>query len=61
MTEWLAAIPQDELDDLVKAFPDLKDEWDEKYGDRINQLVFIGKNYKKDGILNRLTSCLESA
>ncbi len=61
MTEWLAAIPKDELDALVEAYPDLMDEWDEKYGDRINQLVFIGKNYRKEAILQQLNSCLESA
>lgn len=57
--EWMAAIPKKELDALVRDFPDLKDEWDPKYGDRINQLVFIGKGYKKSDIIGRLESCLK--
>ena len=58
MSEWMAFYPQEELDALVAEFPDLKDDWDKHYGDRINQLVFIGKNYTKADILSKLQSCL---
>ena len=58
LNEWLAACPQEELDAMFQNYPDLKDDWHEVYGDRINQLVFIGKGYKKSDILARLESCL---
>lgn len=32
--------------------------WDPKYGDRRNELVFIGKNLNKDEILARVEDCL---
>ena len=58
LNEWLAACPQEELDAMFENYPDLKDDWHEVYGDRINQLVFIGKGYKKADILAKLESCL---
>ena len=58
MSEWMASYPQEELDVMFENYPDLKDDWDEKYGDRINQLVFIGKGYRKPDILEKLQSCL---
>ena len=50
-----------ELDAMFENYPDLKDDWDENYGDRINQLVFIGKGYKKADILEKLNACLATA
>lgn len=60
LNEWMASYPQDELDAMFETYPDLKDDWDDKYGDRINQLVFIGKNYRKSDILAQLERCLVS-
>lgn len=60
ISEWTAAAPKEELDALLKEFPDLMDDWDEKYGDRINQVVFIGKDYKKSDIMERLQAALEA-
>ena len=37
---------------------ELRKNWDPEYGDRINQVVFIGKNYDKAKIINRLEQCL---
>ncbi len=61
LNEWLAACPQEELDVMFENYPDLKDDWDDQYGDRINQLVFIGKGYKKADILAKLNTCLATA
>lgn len=60
LNEWMASYPQDELDALFEAFPDLKDDWDERYGDRINQLVVIGKGFEKAKIVDLLNDCLEA-
>ena len=61
LNEWLASCPQEELDAMFENYPDLKNDWDDKYGDRINQLVFIGRGYKKADILSKLNACLVTA
>ncbi|MCR4834726.1 MAG: GTP-binding protein [Butyrivibrio sp.] len=61
LSEWVSAWPEEELAPIAKDFPDLKDDWDEKYGDRCNQLVFIGKGYEKSEIVKKLYDCIESA
>ncbi|MCR5460782.1 MAG: GTP-binding protein [Acetatifactor sp.] len=59
LSEWVSAWPKEELDKAVSDFPDLKDDWDETYGDRCNQVVFIGKGYEKSEILKLLYDCIE--
>lgn len=59
LSEWVSAWPQNELDGLVKDFPDIMDDWDEKYGDRCNQVVFIGKGYEKKEIVEKLYECID--
>ena len=58
LSEWVSAWPKDELDRIVADFPDLKDDWDDTYGDRINQVVFIGKGFEKADIVKRLYDCI---
>ncbi len=59
MTEWMCAIPKEELDSLIREFPDLTEDWDETYGDRVVQLVFIGKGYRQEDILGQMEACVE--
>ncbi len=59
LSEWVSAWPENELEAVVRDFPDIKDDWDEKYGDRCNQVVFIGKGYEKTEIVKRLYECIE--
>ncbi len=61
LSEWVSAWPDEELAPILEDFPDLKDEWDDKYGDRCNQLVFIGKGYEKAEIVKLIDECIESA
>lgn len=61
LNEWMASYPKDELEAMFEAFPELKDDWDEQYGDRINQLVVIGKGFEKAEIVKLLKDCLEPA
>ena len=61
LNEWMASYPKDELEAMFEAFPELKDDWDDKYGDRINQLVVIGKGFEKSEIVKLLENCLEPA
>lgn len=59
LSEWVSAWSQNELDGLVKDFPDIMDDWDEKYGDRCNQVVFIGKGYEKKEMVEKLYECID--
>ena len=59
LTPWVSAWPKEELDALIKDFPDICDDWDEKYGDRINQVVFIGKGYEKADIIELVEKCID--
>ena len=59
VSEWMAAWPKEELNPVVEDFPDIMDDWDEVYGDRYNQLVFIGKGYEKAEIVKLLYDCIE--
>ncbi|MCR5210057.1 MAG: GTP-binding protein [Lachnospiraceae bacterium] len=60
LSEWVSAWPDKELEPVLADFPDLKDDWDETYGDRCNQLVFIGKGYEKTEIVKLLYDCIEA-
>ncbi len=59
LSEWVSAWPKDELDKVLKDFPDIKDDWDETYGDRCNQVVFIGKGYEESEIVKLLYNCID--
>ena len=59
LSEWVSAWPDEELAPVLADFPDLRDDWDEVYGDRCNQLVFIGKGYEKAEIVKRIYECIE--
>ena len=44
---------------LEDFFAPLKEAWDEEFGDRVNQLVIIGKGYNKEAIEAELKKCLD--
>ncbi len=56
---WIAAM-QDSVDkrELMKNYSDEYFSWDETYGDRMNQLVFIGKGYDEAEIRKQLEACI---
>ena len=58
--QWLATMPADQLADLRRNNPQLEKEWDDKYGDRMIKIVFIGQHIKeqKDAIIKELDKCL---
>ena len=58
LSEWMAAWEKEELDRVKEAYPDIMDDWHPQYGDRINQLVFIGKGYRKQEIVKKIQNCL---
>ena len=56
--QWYATMPKDELDRLMAAEPGLRRDWDEKYGDRMQKIVFIGQKLDKKAIIAELDKCL---
>ena len=56
--QWYATMPADELADLMKREPGLVRDWDERYGDRMQKLVFIGQKLDKQAITDMLDACL---
>lgn len=56
---WIASAPENEKNQLLKENPELLKGWDEKVGDRIVKLVFIGQNLEKDEIKSELDKILD--
>ena len=56
--QWYATMPEDELKPLLEREEGLRKDWDEKYGDRMQKIVFIGQNMDKKTIKEQLDMCL---
>ncbi len=56
--QWYASMPKDELEEFVERNPQVLRQWDEKYGDRMQKLVFIGQNMDREEIEIALDKCL---
>ncbi len=57
--KWYAAMPEDELRRQLESDATLRRDWDERYGDRMQRLVFIGQHLDRDAIREALDFCLE--
>ena len=56
---WYATAPEEDLIQLMRQEPGLMRDWDEKYGDRMIKLVFIGQHLDKAALTQALDECLE--
>lgn len=55
---WFATAPKEELMRMVEQNPNIVQDWDEKYGDRMVKLVFIGQNLDREQLTRDLDECL---
>ena len=58
VSNWVAAFSKEERNRFLKKYPEIMNDWDTKYGDRINQIVFIGKNFDPRQITAKLQECI---
>lgn len=57
--EWFATMPKEELMQLMADDAQLRKDWDEQYGDRMQKLVFIGQHLDVKAIQIALNNCLQ--
>lgn len=55
---WVAALPKLEQEQVKQQEPEILEEWDPEFGDRLTQLVFIGTDLDEDEITKELDQCL---
>ena len=51
---WIKDMPEEDQDVIIRENPDIKEIWDDEYGDRMIKLVFIGKDMDKEKIVSNL-------
>ena len=56
---WISAMSEEEQQSILITNPDILNEWDDKYQDRMNKIVFIGKDLDKEEIISKLDSFLD--
>ncbi len=57
-SKWVAAMPERDRKQVLRDYPDIAESWDEKYGDRLNRVVFIGQGINEDEIYTALKKAL---
>lgn len=55
---WYATMPADELKDFIAKNPQVKNDWDPEFGDRMQKIVFIGQRLDRKAIEAELDKCL---
>ena len=57
--EWFATMPKEELMQLMADDAQLRHDWDEQYGDRMQKLVFIWQHLDRNALTEALDNCLQ--
>lgn len=57
---WVDALVEEQKNEILAGDEELKKNWDEEFGDRINQIVFIGKSLDQNKIKSELELLLDS-
>ncbi|ASA20611.1 GTP-binding protein [Paenibacillus donghaensis] len=55
---WLATLPLEEQQEVLDSEPEVRARWDKTWGDRMNELVYIGVGMNQEEIEARLDRCL---
>ena len=55
---WFATMPKRELERMMERDANLRRDWDDVYGDRMQKIVFIGQNLDKALIKKEMDECL---
>lgn len=56
--KWIACYPEIQRKMILKMNSDIAAAWHPVYGDRVNKIVFIGKDMDKKSIIAELNNCL---
>ena len=57
-SKWIAAMPRGEQKKILAEYPDVAAAWDDKYGDRLNRIVFIGQGISEEEISSKMKQVL---
>jgi len=57
---WIATLPEAEQQRYFAARPGIKEDWDDQWGDRGSELVFIGREFDRETLTDRLDDCVLS-
>lgn len=55
---WIASMPPETRRRILEENPEMAESFDPEYGDRRNELVFIGIDLDKESIIKKLDTCL---
>ncbi|MCL9813545.1 GTP-binding protein [Natranaeroarchaeum aerophilus] len=56
--QWIAALPPAQQERYFQARPGIEEDWDEQWGDRGTELVFIGREFDADPLIDSLEECV---
>ena len=56
--KWVASAPAAQRREILANNPSIRDDWDDKVGDRMVRLCIIGKNLDRKAIASILDRCL---
>lgn len=57
---WICTAPEEERKQIIADNPEIMNDWNEEYGDRMQKIVFIGQHLDREKIAQELDKCLTS-
>ena len=56
---WVSAMPDEDQKFILERNPDILEDWDDTYQDKMNKIVFIGKDMDREAIIEKLDSFID--